>query len=548
MAINLLGYVAPQSATALTNAAPKVQTSTPSVTPYAQVGGAGIPAGQTSKTVVPLGVNATSPYSNLSAPSGALPAAQVAKTPAPVDTSSFTPAQLAAFNQAASLGSGVQTQNGIVGGAGSTGNIPPPTTATAASSPYNYDANGNLIPNPNAAPGTAGSASSATQTTTTPSTSPTMAPTASQPYSATNPVTQGGLLAQAANIASQPSADYTAQQAQANAYNQQLQQSYANEAQAEANIQGAPHTLNFAQGAENVIRDQALTQQQGLATAYQGASGLLVAANTQQQNEASGLTTAANSAAPIQVSPGNYLASPLTGVASNAAAGQAQGIQSATNWAIAQQNNAQGANYQGVAQDLSNAIQTMQPIGQKLTDFITSTGQNPATSPLVNQQISTINAQLYPAQVATLNAAINDIRSYAIQILGSQSGANPTDVTNAVNSFNFSNFSAADLQSFLGDLNNLGNTRLSQAQSAANSSYGANATVGTPAEGITATDQGAFNTGTMTPSSVDSNLGKALLGTLASTASAAAGAVSNAVSSAAGGVIGGAAEAYFTSP
>lgn len=213
--------------------------------------------------------------------------------------------------------------------------------------------------------------------------------------------------------------------------------------------------------------------------------------------------------------------------------------------AVNEQNLTQGKTYQGIAQELSNALQTMKPIGDKLVQFISTTGQNPATAPLVNEQISKINAQLYPAQVATLNAAVNDIRSYAIQILGSQSGANPVDVTSGVNSFDFSKFSAQDLSSFLGDLQNLGSTRLSQAQSAMSAGYGANNGGATPAAGMIATEGGAYNTGGMTPSSFQSNLGKALLGTVANVTSAAAKAAGGAVSAGVGGVIGGAAERLF---
>lgn len=214
--------------------------------------------------------------------------------------------------------------------------------------------------------------------------------------------------------------------------------------------------------------------------------------------------------------------------------------------AITQQNLSQGATYQGVAQELSNAIQTMQPIAQKLITFIQQTGQNPATSPLVNTAIENVNAQLYPAQVATLNAAVNDIRSYAIQVLGSQSGANPTDVTSALNSFDFSKFSATDLAQFLGDLQNMANTRLSQAQSAMTAGYGSNTVGSGPAAGATATGQGeGFNTGSMTPSTASSNLGKAVLGAVSGVAGSAVNAASGALSSAAGGAIGGAAAEIF---
>jgi len=216
--------------------------------------------------------------------------------------------------------------------------------------------------------------------------------------------------------------------------------------------------------------------------------------------------------------------------------------------AITQQNLTQGATYQGVAQELSNAIQTMQPIAQKLVTFIQQTGQNPATSPLVNTAIENVNAQLYPAQVATLNAAVNDIRSYAIQVLGSQSGANPTDVTSALNSFDFSKFSANDLNSFLGDLQNMANTRLSQAQSAMNAGYGSNTVGSGPAAGVAATGQGdAFNTGSMSPSSAASNLGKAVLGAVAGVVGSAVSGAGEAVSGAATGAAAGAAESLFGS-
>ena len=157
--------------------------------------------------------------------------------------------------------------------------------------------------------------------------------------------------------------------------------------------------------------------------------------------------------------------------------------------AIAAQNMAQGALYQGQAQNLSNALQVMAPIGQKLTQFMQTAGLDQNGVPLINQQINKFNAQSNPAAVATMNSAIQDIRSMAIQILGSQSGANPTDVTNAVNSFDFTGFTPVQLDTFFNNINNLGQTRLSQVQSAMKAGYGNNQTT-TPAAGMTATGQG----------------------------------------------------------
>lgn len=183
--------------------------------------------------------------------------------------------------------------------------------------------------------------------------------------------------------------------------------------------------------------------------------------------------------------------------------------------AIATQNMSQGATYQAQAQDLSNALQTMAPISQKLTSFMQTAGLSPNGVPLVNEQINKFNSQSNPAAVATMNSAIQDIRSYAIQILGSQSGANPTDITQSVNSFDFTNFTPTQLNTFFNNLNNLGSTRLSQIQSAMKSGYGNNNTT-TPAAGITAADQGGLQSGGATPINSMPNSIKALAGATSS--------------------------------
>lgn len=284
-------------------------------------------------------------------------------------------------------------------------------------------------------------------------------------------------------------------------------------ATANANIEQEPIPLNFQQGREQVLARQAASQQDALQQAVTQAqqalgygiqeqgtqlSGLgtaLGGANTQQAQQISGLGTAGNLASPVQVSPGNYLASPLTATAGSASEGQAQGIQNATNWAIAQQNMSQGQNYQGQAQELSNALQVLQPLAGNLTQFMTSNDLNPSNIPIANTQINKIDAQTNPQAYATMQAAIQEARSYAIQMLGSQSGANPTDVTSAVSSYDFSKLTPKQLVTFFQNLDTLGQYRLSQAQSASQASYGANSTVGTPAQGVTATSGNALQGG-----------------------------------------------------
>ncbi len=394
----------------------------------------------------------------------------------------------------------------------------------------------------NTAPGAVGTSAASDATAVSPTRigAPITDTSATTPgYNAGQDMSYKGLLQQLAQRSNQASPEYQqamqAYQEALKAYNTKQQQ----EATALANNAGIVQPMGFTQGQQQILANQYGQQLQGLGGLVTGTSNALSAANTNQGLLQEALKAAAGGMSPITLQGGQYLAAP-TG--EEIGGGMTGGIANATKWAIAQQNMAQGQDYQGQAQNLSNAIQTMAPLGQKLTDFIAATGQNPATSPLVNEQIGKVNAQLYPQQAATLNAAVNDIRSYAIQILGSQSGANPTDVTSAVNSFDFSKFSAVDLANFLKDLNNMGNTRLAQTQSAMSASYGANtAGGGAPAAGVTAKDQGAFTTGGMTPSSMSSNIGKALVGSLANAAGSAASAAGNILGGAAGGEIAGAA-------
>lgn len=330
------------------------------------------------------------------------------------------------------------------------------------------------------------------------------------PYTANNGL-YGQLVTGLANRAT-ASPEYTKAQADYQEAVRNLNAIKNKEAETKQAIGSQPIDYRFQQGRQGLAQQFYAEKENAAAQAVTQAQNAMNYANQQQQLQQGALGAALGYAAPVQVSPGNYLQSPLGGGAGSAAEGQQQGIEAATNWAKAQQNMQQGANYQGVAQDLSNALQVMEPIGQNLTSFMSKTGLNPATAPLINQQISKIDAQQYPDVVATMNAATNEIRSFAIQILGSQSGANPTDVTESVNSFDFSNFTPLQLSNFLDNLEKLGQLRLSQAQSASQAGYGANTQVGATAQGKTATPGGEFNTGGKVPATDMQNLLKSFGG------------------------------------
>lgn len=340
------------------------------------------------------------------------------------------------------------------------------------------------------------------------------------PYSAPNTGLYGQLITDQANRAKgnneydKAAADFQKAVADRNALKQSMDTELAN-------IDLEPGTLHFQQGRKQVL-SQLYAQKLADADARvtQAQQGMQYA-TSQYGAESTALQGAIGAAGQV-LQGGQYM--PFGGDGATMQAG----IANATKWAIAQQNMAQGANYQGQAQELSNALQAMQPLGTKLTSFMTQAGLNPYETPILNQPVNTIDAQLHPEAVATMNAAMNDIRSYAIQILGSQSGANPTDVTAAVSSFDFSSMTPTQLTMLFRNLENMGMVRLSQAQSASQAGYNANLTGGgAAAQGMNAQDLGNFQSN-KTPSSDVNNALKILGGVAAPIVSNAAQGAANA--------------------
>ena len=139
--------------------------------------------------------------------------------------------------------------------------------------------------------------------------------------------------------------------------------------------------------------------------------------------------------------------------------------------AIAQQNMKQGQDYQAQATQLSTTLQQLDKLTPTVTEFINKSGLNSEENPFFNKSINTYSAQLKnPADVASLNAMMADVKTYTAQILGS-SGLNPTEVSATVNSFDPSMLNGSQLTSFLSNLKNLGQTRLQPLQESSKSSY-----------------------------------------------------------------------------
>lgn len=138
----------------------------------------------------------------------------------------------------------------------------------------------------------------------------------------------------------------------------------------------------------------------------------------------------------------------------------------------AQTNASQGATYQQQATQLSTTIQQLDGITPAVTNFLSGSGLNTSGTPIGNKNINQYIAQLKnPADAATLNAMMGDVKTYTAQILGN-SGLNPTEVSSVVNSFDPSLLNSEQLSAFLANLRNLGEIRLQPLQNTSSSSYG----------------------------------------------------------------------------
>lgn len=118
----------------------------------------------------------------------------------------------------------------------------------------------------------------------------------------------------AAARSQQQGSDYTARQNEAEAYNNALKQSRMNEAQGLAANASNPIPLEFQQGRAQVLQSQYAQEQAALGSAFQGASNLVGAANTQQGIQKDYLGNVISGTAPVTGVPyGTQTINPVTG-------------------------------------------------------------------------------------------------------------------------------------------------------------------------------------------------------------------------------------------
>lgn len=494
----------------------------------------------TSQASASVGLKATSPLTNIAAPTTTLPVNQTAKpvqTDAQIAASGVPFSQLTPAQQAIRMGTpqsstsgGTNASQGGLSNVPSTGSYPAP-----APSGMQYNANGQLVP--------VDTGTSTVQTTNTSN--------ANGSLTATDPNgLYGQLIAQLQARSQAPSADYLAQQAQANQYNEALKQSRMNEAQGLASNASNPIPLEFQQGRAQVLQSQYAQEQAALGSAFQGAATLQGAANTQQGLEQQGLGTAAGFAQPV----GQFgmLTNPLTGqplnsgllsgpvqqavqLVKNGADPQGSAVQSllsplglagqsqftaalqgssggtynpSAQSAAVNQNVAQGTQAQGQAFQLDTALKQTSTIEPLFTSILSSSGINSTDSPLYNQPINNYLAKLgNPAAVAQYNLLLNSLQKFSSQIVGAGGVGTPTGVQAATDLQNPGNLSLAQIKYYLDTLKTDGGNQLSVLQRQTNSSYGGNVgqysgNPANPSSGITVAPQStAIGGGATTPGS-----------------------------------------------
>lgn len=278
----------------------------------------GYTPGASSKPPTNPGIKAKSPTDGLIASPNSLATTQVKSTTSTVPkiqpiqppSSTVTPgmvgsAQSQLNNQAATniqgQVSGLQAQQQALSKYGLTD-----------TSQLTQDASGNYVPVQNNA-NSGGNTAGGNSTNPTPATPATPVVPGANDY--------GGLIGYLLKQSSQPSPQFNQAFGQAQGYNDQLTQSRLNEANSLAANAGNPIPLEFQQGRGQIIQNQYTQQQAALGAGMQGASTLAGAANTQQDLQRQGLTSAIGAAQPQLAGYNQQSFNPVTGQFSGGGAG-----------------------------------------------------------------------------------------------------------------------------------------------------------------------------------------------------------------------------------
>lgn len=227
------------------------------------------------------------------------------------------------------------------------------------------------------------------------------------PQYTANPGLYGQFTTGLANMSQQPSANYTEQQNQANAINQEIENAKAQMAQQTHDINTSGTWTSRALGEQGQANIQNASTLAALGSQYQGATNQLSAANTAQANQQNALGTAAGLAAPITgVGYGTQVYNPTTGTFTSGGSAF-QGGQVAGDTAL-------GTQY---AQNAS-AFKQASGVKNNIISFLNTTPLNPSDFTDVNSVIALLSGKTSDPKYAQLSSQINEYLQTLAPILG----------------------------------------------------------------------------------------------------------------------------------
>ena len=237
-------------------------------------------------------------------------------------------------------------------------------------------------------------------------------------------VTYPGLVSTLGQTASQPSAQYTTAENNANAAQAQLQQLQSAQAQQDALIGGSRTNVSEAQGEAGLYNTQMIGQENAASTALAGYQNQAGIATGQQSAQQSGLAAAGALAQPQPgQNPLTQSYNPLTNSYSPLAISGA-GANAATdieNYGSLQQQQAIGA----AAAQNNSYLGGAQVAASNLQNLITSNNLNPSSLTFANGALQLAGQYTSNPAYAKLPGAINDFVTSLAPILGA--GGNVTD-------------------------------------------------------------------------------------------------------------------------
>lgn len=198
--------------------------------------------------------------------------------------------------------------------------------------------------------------------------------------------------------------------------------------------------------------------------------------------------------------------------------------------AIAQQNMATAQQNIASAANIQKSVTILHNLADQIIPNMSSTGFNPASTPIGNQTFAQYFANKNPAAVAGIKAGLGDIKNQISNVIAAATGLTPTGVTGVTDSYDFTQMNPQQLHDFLQYIDQYAQSNMQGAQQGiqgATSGYGAY-------QGATATPgalpvPGANSTGQVIGAaalSIGSALAKGLISSIKQTAQNAGGAIS----------------------